>query len=104
MASEDPDQVLSGLLAVHRLRDLRDLNQTLSGQMTTAGDAGHAISELQEVLLLGAPHGIRPKERNDLLEQILTASHDVAMQVLSVVVVALVDQHLTHTEEIPELV
>jgi hypothetical protein len=36
MASEDSDQVLSGLAVIHRLRDLSDLDQARWGQMQTA--------------------------------------------------------------------
>jgi hypothetical protein len=35
MASEDSDELMPGLLVVHRLSDLSDLDQTPPGQMAT---------------------------------------------------------------------
>lgn len=52
MVSEDSDQVLPGLLAIHRLSDLRDIRQTLVGPMHTGVDQLDTADELLEVLLL----------------------------------------------------
>ena len=38
MASEDPDEVMPGFAAIHRLSDLRDLYETASAQMTAVSD------------------------------------------------------------------
>src|SRR5437660_802673 len=38
MVSEDSDQFLPGLLAVHRLSNLHDVDQPFAGQMMTDGD------------------------------------------------------------------
>src|SRR5215210_4999676 len=52
MASEDSDEFWSGFSSVHRLHNLRDLHKPFSGQVVTAGDQLHAVSELLEVLPL----------------------------------------------------
>jgi len=49
MVSEDSDQLGPGSLAVHRLRDLRDLDQTVPGQMRFRVDQLEAAHELLEV-------------------------------------------------------
>src|SRR5438128_2330527 len=58
MVSEDSDQLLPGFLAVHRLSDLDDLDQTLAGQMMTAFDQLNAPCKSLEVLLLRGVHGM----------------------------------------------
>ena len=52
MVSEDSDQIVSGLLAVHRLSDLRDVRKTLMGPMGTGVDHLDATDELFEIPLL----------------------------------------------------
>lgn len=52
MVSEDSDQILPGLLAIHRLSDLRDVRQTQTGPMGTEIDHLDAAGELLEVPLL----------------------------------------------------
>src|SRR5688572_23653815 len=70
MASEDSDQFGPGLSAVHRLRDLRDLDQPWGCEMQAGIDERHAIRELLEVLLFGGPHRVLHEERNDRPQQI----------------------------------
>ena len=80
MASEDSDQVMPGLLEVHRLRDLSDLDQTVGGPMSSTGHDVHAQDELLEVLLLGGPERMSLEERNDPFEQLVAPANDVLMQ------------------------
>ena len=91
MASEDSDQILPGLLEVHRLRDLCDLHQTAGGPMAAAGHDVHAAHELLKVVLLGRPERMSLKERDDPFEQVSAPADDVLMQMLLVVVVATID-------------
>ena len=53
MVSEDSDQLSPGFLAVHRFRDLCDLDQTVPGQMSLRLDQLEASRELVIV------HGLR---------------------------------------------
>jgi hypothetical protein len=46
-----------------------------------------ALRKLLEVALLRRMHRMRPKERNDLRDQIRPPAHHIAIQVLAVVVV-----------------
>src|SRR5580704_3612045 len=66
-------------------------------------DQLHALRELLEVALLGRMHRMSTKERNDHFDQIRPAPHHVAIQVLTVVVVPLVSEYLSHPEERHEL-
>jgi hypothetical protein len=102
MVSEDSDQVVSGLPPVHRLRDLGDLDETVDLQMTTGGNELDTPRELLEVLMLRSPHRVLPEERDNRLQQIRAAPHHVSMQVLPMIVVSGVDQHLADTEELAE--
>ena len=99
MASEDSDQVGSGLPAVHRLSDLNDVDQALTGEVVAFVDAPHAQSEPIEVDPLCTLQRERLEERNDLPEEVRPLPHDVALEVFAMVVVAPVDQHLTDPEE-----
>jgi hypothetical protein len=103
MVSEDSDQLVSGLASIHRLRDLRDLRQTLTGQMRSRLDHRHAASELLKVRLLRRVQPISPEERNDRLKEILPTPNHVSIQVLAMVVVPPVRQHLSHPEKRLEL-
>ncbi len=87
MASEDSDQLVSGFFPVHRLDDLRDLNETLGRLVPAERDQLYTACELLEVLLLRAPQRIPLEERDDRLKKIRATSHDVATHVLSVVVI-----------------
>ena len=52
MVSEDSDELVPGFPSVHRLRDIRYLDQTFSGQMSTGRDQLNAVRKLLEVELL----------------------------------------------------
>lgn len=52
MVSEDSDQILSGLLAIHRLSDLCDVGQTRVGAVDTRIDHAHTAGELLKIPLL----------------------------------------------------
>ena len=43
------------------------------------------------------------EERDHRLQQVRAASYDVAVQVLPVVVIPVVDDHLTHSKELTKL-
>ena len=72
--------------------------------MTAAVDRLDAARELLEVLLLRATHRMPPEERNDRLQQIRAASHDIPVQVLVMVVVPPIHDHLPDSEELTEIV
>ena len=104
MASEDSDELVPGLLPIHRLHDLDDLQETRMGQMATASHELHAVRKLLEVVLLGRPKRMPSEERDDRLQEIRATAYDVAMHVLPMVVRPPVDIHVTYAEELPELV
>jgi hypothetical protein len=79
MASEDSDQVVSGLLPVHRLNDLRDLDETFGRLVPAGGDELDSAGELLEVPLLRTQHRMLPEERDDRLKKIHATTHDVAI-------------------------
>jgi hypothetical protein len=104
MVSEDSDQIMSGLSAIHRLSNLRDIRQTRPGPMGTDVDHLDTARELLEITLLRRMHRVRDEEGDDRLDQILPPAHHIAVQVLRVVVVSPVGDDATHIEEIPKLV
>ena len=104
MASEDSEQVGPGLLAIHRLRDLHDVGQSLSGEMVASIDELDTLRKLLEVAMLRRMQPMRPEERNDRRDQIRTPAHNVAIQVLAVVVVPLISDYLSHPEKALEFV
>ena len=104
MASEDSDEVRSGLAPIHRLCDAGDLDETVPRQVMAGRHALHACGELLEVLLLRGSHGIPLEERDNPLQQILTPTDNVSVQMLAVVVIACVRQDLSHIEEVTKVV
>jgi hypothetical protein len=100
MASEDSDEIVPGLLPIHGLSDLRDLDETVCRQMAARGDELHAASELLEVLLLGTQHRMLPEERDDRLQEIRSPSHRVSKHVLPMIVVSTVRGQISNTEEL----
>ena len=52
MVSEDSDQSMPGLLAIHRLSDFRDIRQTRTGPVKTEANLLNTTGELFEIPLL----------------------------------------------------
>jgi hypothetical protein len=103
MVSEDSDQLVPGLLAVHGLGDLRDLHETVPGEVTPVVDHPDDLRELLEVLPLRRLKRIALEERDDPLDEVHPPPHDVAVQMLAVVVVPPIGDHGAHPEELTEL-
>ena len=99
MASEDSDELMSGLAVVHRLSDANDLQETVTTRVTSGLDHRHARRELLEVISLRRSKRMLAEERNDRLHEIRASAHDVLAQVLSVVVVPPVHEDAPHPEE-----
>jgi hypothetical protein len=104
MVSEDSEELVPGLSSVHRLRDLNDLDETVDRLVTACRDEFDTAGELLEVLLLRAAERMLLEEWNDRFEQVRSPSHDVPIQMLPMVVVPLVRDHLTNAKELTELV
>jgi hypothetical protein len=103
MASEDSDEFVPGFTPIHRLRDLGDLRQTVEGPVATAGDQIDTESELLKVESLRSPQRMPLEERNHRVDKIRTATNNVAVQMLAVVVIPPVCKHLPHSKELTEL-
>ena len=86
MASEDSDQVMPGFLAVHGLRDLDDLDQTLRGQVPADGDDLHAAGKSLKVVALRRHERVRLEKRNDHIQELRAILHAILQEVLAVVV------------------
>ena len=104
MASEDSEKLEPGLLAIHRLGDLHDPDEPVFRQMLAGIDQLKTLRKLREVLALGRVQRVCLKEWNDHVDQIRPSPHNVAIQVLSVLVVTPVGNHLSHTEELLQFV
>ena len=103
MVSEDSDQVVSGLFSIHRLSDLRYVRKTQVSPMDTARDQLYTARELFEIALLRRMQLVYREERDDRLDQLAPTAYHESIQVLSVVVVAPVGDHASHSEKAPEL-
>jgi hypothetical protein len=103
MASEDSDEVSPGLLSIHRLGDPKDVDQTLAGQVMSFRDHPHAQCETVEVDRLRTAERVGLEERNDPLQKVCPPPNHKTMQVLTMVVVPAIDQHVPHSEELTEL-
>ena len=103
MASEDSDQVGSGLVAVHGLHDLDEIEQTGAGEMMAISHRPHAEREAMEVAALCGTQRMRLEERDDPLEELLPPAHHVLVQVIAVVVVSPVDVDAPDPEELVEI-
>jgi hypothetical protein len=103
VASEDSDQVASGFLAVHRLRNHRNLEHTFRLQMVPLFNHLEAQRELLEVELLRAAHRVGDEEWDDRFEQVSSTIDDVLPEVLTVIVVASVLVEPAHAEEALQL-
>src|SRR2546425_11811524 len=99
MVSEDSDLVVSRLLAVHRLHYLEDLDQTAACSMSAVGHHLDAAGKRFEVSTLRSAQRMLPEEWDDHFQQLPSCSDGVAVQMLSVIVVAVVDQHAPDAEE-----
>jgi hypothetical protein len=103
MASEDSDELVPGFTSIHRLRYLCDFRQTVEGQMVTARDEIDTERELLEVESLGSPQRMSLEERNHRVDKVRAATNNVAVQMLTVVVVPPIRKHLPHSKELTEL-
>jgi hypothetical protein len=103
MASEDSDQVLSRLAVIHRLRELRNLDQAGHREMPAGRTDLDAARKALEVVPLRGAQRVIPKERDHDFQQLVPSADDEAMQVLLVVVVTPIDRHATDSKEIPQL-
>jgi hypothetical protein len=104
MASEDSDQVLPGFSMVHGLSYFCDFDQSSGGQMSAVLTEFDAPGELLEIFLLRRAKRIRSEERDDHPEEIFPPAHDVAMQMLLVVVVPPIDADGTDPKETLQVV
>jgi hypothetical protein len=103
MVSEDSDQIISEFLAVHRLSDLHDFDQTIDCPMAIRFDQLNAPRKLLEVKTLRTTQRISTEERYYRLYQIRTFVHDVLTKVLFMVVMPLVHEDSADAEEFLEL-
>ena len=104
MASEDSDQLVPGFPSVHRLHHFDDLRETAGRLVAPFGHLLDTRSKLLEVEPLGRSKRMLPEERDHPLQQILSTTNDVAVEVLPVVVMPPVDVHLPRSEELTQLV
>ena len=103
MASEDSDQLGSGFLAIHGLRDLGDLRETSGGQMKIVLHHAEHPNELVKVRPLGRVERMLLEERHDGLKKIPSVVHDVLAHVLAMIIVPGIRVNLADPEKLAEL-
>jgi hypothetical protein len=103
MASEDSDELVPRLSAIHRLNDLCDLHETVDGQVSTNSDELDAVRELEEVVTLCCPQRIHAKEGNDCPKKVTPPLHVIPIQIFAMVVMPPVDPDTADTEKALQL-
>jgi len=98
MASED-FQRFGWLSKVHRLGDLRDLDETWHREVPALIHELDDSSELGEVVPLRGSQWVLQEERDDDVPQVAVPIHAVAVQVLPMVVLAAIDVDTSAAEE-----
>jgi len=98
MVSED-SQHLRWLPMVHRLHDLRDLDETGHREVPTENEEVDDLGELGEVSSLRRSQRVSLEERNDHASQLGQSIDRVRSEMLPMVVVAAVDVDVPAAEE-----
>ena len=83
MASEDSDQLISGLLSVHGSHHLDDRHQALSREVLVGLHPLEAPGELLEVLSLRRAQRMVREERDDHSDEVASSSNHVAVHRLA---------------------
>ena len=102
MASED-SQRFGGLPEVHRLRDLRDLDETWHREVPAAIHELDDFDELGEVVSLRRSQWVLLKEWDNRVAQVPESRDAVSIQIFPVVVVPTIDGNSSATEELDHL-
>ena len=87
MASEDSDELVTGLLVIHHLGDASDLDKTVPRQVPTRLDHIHARREALEVEPFRGTKREISEEWNYRPHEMVALRYDVLAQVLLVLVV-----------------
>ena len=83
---------------VHRLGDLRDLGESLDGEMNSLLHHAKNDSELPELIGFRRSQGIRFEERDDSRSQLMLIEHSIHEKILAMVVPSAVQVHLATPE------
>ena len=88
---------------VHRLSDLRDLDETWHREVPAAIHQIDDLGELGEVVSLRRSQRVSLEERNDHVPQVSERGDVIAAEILAMVVVPAVDVDLAAAEELDQL-
>src|SRR5262245_59352033 len=102
MASED-FQYFGWLSEVHRLGDLRDLDETWHREVPALIHELDDPSEFGEVVSLRRPQRVLHEERDNDVPQIAIPIHAVAVQILPMIVLPAVDVDTSAAEELHQV-
>ena len=98
MVSED-SQDLRWFSMIHRLCDLRNLNDARHRKVPTEFHQLDDLCELLKILLLRSPQRVLPEEWNDRLSKVADPLHAIPEYIFPVVVVPAIAEHLAASEE-----
>jgi hypothetical protein len=98
MVSED-SQRFRWLSEVHRLDDLRDLDETRHAEVPMESHQIDDLRELLEVVSLRGPKWVRAEERDDYIPQVTESVHLVPEQILPMIVLTTVAIDATAAKE-----
>ena len=103
MVSED-SQEFGWLSVVHRLRDLRDLDDAVGGEVPPMAHQVEDPCELLEVASFRSPQRMFTKERDDYVAQVIEPLNAISEHILPMIVVSAVAIDLSATEETHQIV
>lgn len=83
---------------VHRLRDLGDLDQTVHREVNLLSHHANDHGELIELIGLRRSQWMLFEERDDAARQISESSHIISVEMLSMIVMTSIDEHITASE------
>ena len=99
MVSED-SQKAGGLLTIHGLGNLSNLDDTVHGQVRALINQGKHVDKLLEIFLFGSLQRLSREEGHNLFSQIVCIPNTVAQKIFAVIINPTVDEDVTTLEKV----
>lgn len=103
MVSEDSDSFGAVFPPIHRCRQLCNSVKPFTCEVIALRHPFYALSKLLEVFPFCSLEGISSEKRNNHFKKLTASAYNIAVEVFLVVILASVDDNLTHAEELVEL-
>ena len=103
MVSEDSDSLGAVFPPIHRCRQLCDSIKPLTCKVVALCHPFYALSEFLEVIPFRRLQRMFFKERDDDFKKLTASAYNIAIEVFLVIILASIDDNLTHAKEVVEL-